>query len=168
MYTIYLSVAIGLLIDLVAFSRNRLIWPAFYGVFFGAFFGLTIALFAGNFAPRHEVVDGPTELVAMHSSEGLSGTFVWGSGAVNSVTTYNFLYKNEDGSLTPGQVRADFLVHIIEDADLKGVGYWSEISNDYDHSWYGYNWVFHLNPAYVVEEQFRVPAGSVVQNINIK
>jgi hypothetical protein len=139
------------------------------GTFLGGFVGMFLALIVGNWVPMHNVEYGPATLVAVNSSNGMTGTFVWGSGSVNSQTSYNFMKRNDDGSLTPGQIPANDYVRIIEDKDLKDVGYWMSTYREVDTSSALYNWSLAAEDRNkLVKQELRVPAGTVVQGFSIK
>lgn len=132
----------------------------------GLIAGLVIG---GCFVPKHDVVYGPGTLVAMRSSDGVTGTFIWGSGSISSQTTYNFLQKMDDGSMVPGSVPADRLVHLIEDPDLKNVGYWRTTKREADPASPFYQWSIGAHDGdRVIRQEFRVPVGTVVQQFSIK
>jgi hypothetical protein len=174
MNTILLGLALGLLIGAVVGWRcggkfSGLACGSGFGALIGLFAGAIGALIIGSFVPKHDVVYGPATLVAMRTADGVSGSFVWGSGSINSRVTYNFLYRNKDGSLTPGQVVADSDVHIIEDASLQGVGYWSSTYSEADGSRPIANWGIAIHDSDVLTRQeFRVPVGTVVQSFSVK
>jgi len=145
-----------------------IIWGAAAGAFVGFLFAATIMR---SYVPRVEVVSSADVLVAMRNGQGLSGTFIWGSGQLGSQVTYNFYRRNEDGSLTPGQVGADSLVRIIEDKNLKDVGYWRTTFSQFVLSSPQASWAIDLvgrpDSSIIVKQEFRVPAGTVVQSFGV-
>lgn len=141
------------------------------GVSVGTLTGLFTALFIGHYlVPVADVVYGPAPLVAMRSSDGTSGTFVWGSGSVGSTVNYNFLQKMDDGSLAPRSVPADYLVRLIEDPELSNIGYWRTTIREADKMSLLYNWSLNANEGRrtVIRQEFRVPVGTIVQGFSIK
>jgi hypothetical protein len=175
MNSIMLGAALGLLIGLIIAScgkRNSskyivsTIAGTFIGAIVGIFAGLTVICYM---VPMKDVVYGPAKLVAMRSSDGISGTFVWGSGSIGNRTTYNFLQRMEDGSMVPGSVPADGLVHLFEDQELKNTGFWSTTIREADKDSPLYPWALATRDRrQTVRQEFRVPVGTVVQQFNIK
>ena len=174
MNSILLGLGLGLLIGAVIGLRcekklSALALGGGFGAIIGAVVGVIGGLIVSAFGPKHEVVYGPATLVAMRTADGVSGSFVWGSGSINSRVTYNFLYRNKDGSLTPGQVIADSSVHIIEDASLQGVGCWSSTYTEADTTKAIANWGLGIHDEdQVIRQEFRVPVGTVVQSFSVK
>lgn len=175
MNSIILGAAIGLVVGLIIAScgkreRGKYILAAIIGPFCGAIVGLFAALTVVCYmVPMKDVVYGPGKLVAMRSSDGISGTFVWGSGSIGNRTTYNFLQRMDDGSMVPGSVPADGLVHLIEDPELKNTGFWSTTIREADKNSSLYPWAIATGDrTRTVRQEFRVPVGTVVQQFNIK
>ena len=174
MYSIYALALAGALIGICIglCSKNKV--GGFFagggvGGFLGAIVGMFAALIAANWVPTHNVLYGPATLVAVNSSSGTSGAFVWGTGSVSSQVYYNFMQRNDDGSLTPGQIPADQYVRIIEDKDLKDVGYWQSTFNEVDPMAPMYKWTLGSSVRnHLVKQELRVPAGTVVQGFSIK
>lgn len=180
MYTVCLATFIGFAIgSFIAYRISRgkpsLYLKDFMALGIGAGIGCIVGLLAAvtvmtSFVPRHPVVLGPATLVAMRSSDGISGTFLFGSGSIGSEASYNFLYQNADGSLTPNHITADSLVRIIEDNDLKDVGYWSTTVKRPDLSSPWASWALLDSDDYVrtVKQEFRVPVGAVVHSFSVQ
>jgi len=175
MNSIMFGTAIGLLIGLIIAScgkreRSKYIFAAIIGPFCGAIVGLVAALTVVCYmVPMKDVVYGQAKLVAMRSSDGISGTFVWGSGSIGNRTTYNFLQRMEDGSMVPGSVPADGLVHLFEDPELTNSGFWSTTIREADKTSPLYPWAIGTSDrTRTVRQEFRVPVGTVVQQFNIK
>lgn len=105
----------------------------------------------------------PVELAAMRSSSNTSGTFLLGSGSFGTSKGFSFYFKNQDDTLSPGEITASTKVHITEDASLTDRGYWtttvSEASIPTD-SWLNY-WVFNTPMQSIIRYDFRVPPGTV-------
>ena len=119
--------------------------------------------------PMKDVVYGPRSLMAMRGSDGVSGIFVWGSGSIESGANYNFQLRMEDGSMVPGSVPADGLVHLFEDQELKNTGFWSTTIREADKDSPLYPWALATRDRrQTVRQEFRVPVGTVVQQFNIK
>ena len=172
MYTLLLLGAIGLVIGIIIASRidgGEKFWGAVIGTVIGGVVGLFAAGIAGSFVPRVDVVYGPANLVAMRSSDGVSGTFIWGSGTIRQGTSYNFMMKLSDGSMTPGSVPANSLVRIIEDESLKGTGTWTTTIREADTKSPFYKWtLFTSDGNETVRQEFRVPVGTVVQTFKVE
>ncbi len=175
MYTVYTLAAVGLLIGIIV-SRTgsretaKTVCCTIFGPLLGAVAGLMVALIVvSNFVPMKDTVYGPGTLVAMRSSDGVSGTFVWGSGSINSSVTYNFLQKMDDGSMSPRSVPADSLVAIIEDPELKNTGFWRTTIREADKTSPIYKWSIGAGVNNrTIRQEFRVPVGTVVQQFSIK
>lgn len=175
MNSIMLGAAIGLVIGLIIASLGKresgkyllnTILGTIIGAVVGVFAALTVICYM---LPMKDVVYGPAKLVAMRSSDGISGTFVWGSGSIGNRTTYNFLQRMEDGSMVPGSVPANGLVHLIEDPELKNTGFWSTTIREADKTSTLYSWALGTSDrTQTVRQEFRVPVGTVVQQFNIK
>jgi hypothetical protein len=175
MNTIILCAAIGLVVGLIIASRGKrdtgsYVWSTIFGTTIGAVVGLVAAITViCHMVPMKDVVYGPAKLVAMRSSDGISGTFVWGSGSIGNRTTYNFLQRMEDGSMVPGSVPADGLVHLFEDPELKNTGFWSTTMREADKTSSLYPWALATRDrTRILRQEFRVPVGTVVQQFNIK
>ena len=166
MYTIALCVAIGAIIG--SFIAGT--FGAIIGTIAGAVVGAIIAaLLISYLVPMKDVVSKPIKLVAMRSSDGISGTFIWGSGAMSNRTTYNFMKLVEDGSMVPGWLPANHLVHLIEDSELKNTGSWSTTTREADKTSSLYRWALAASDRNeTVRQEFRVPVGTVVQQFSIK
>lgn len=135
----------------------------------GGVLGLLGGVIIGTLVPSTDVVYGPVRLVAMRSSESISGTFIWGSGSIGSHTSYNFMRRMEDGSMVPGSVPADGLVRLIEDPELHNTGFWTTTISEADKTSPLYHWAVGLNDKrQVLRQEFRVPVGTVIQQFNIK
>ena len=181
MYSLYLFTVLGVLIGFIIGDRaphrqrndrfgktGHRISGVFYGLLFGGLVGFLVAIGMPQFVPYHNVASRNIPLSALHSSDGFSGAFVWGSGTIASQQYYNFIYRNDDGSLSPGQLPADSAVHIMEDPSLHEQGYWHTITNEPDRSSPLAAWaLFNREPDTVIEQDFRVPAGTVVQSFRI-
>jgi hypothetical protein len=137
---------------------------------FGALgFALSIAIAVTGgyiFEPKRNVVYGPFTLASMRTADGLMGSFILGSGSIESTSTYHFMMQNDDGSLIPKQVAVDGLVHIKEDPALKNVGYWSQTRKEVDRTARVCRWVICESDKWdiVLSNDFRVPVGTVVHN----
>lgn len=174
MLTIMLCTVFGLSHGIVtaSFGPREIYKYAFsmiFGISFGAVVGLLTAIIICTLVPTRDVVYGPGKLVAMQSSEGVTGTFVWGFGNIGNRTSYNFMQRMEDGSMVPASVPADGLVHLIEDPELKNVGFWSTTMREADPTSRLYDWAIGAsNRTTIVRQEFRVPVGTVVQQFSIK
>ncbi len=105
----------------------------------------------------------------MRTTDGATGTFVWGTGGISGETSYNFMIVQPDGSITPRSVPADSRVAIIEDESLHGVGYWRTTQRELDPNSPLYNWgTGHRFRENVVRQEFRVPVGTVVQTFKVQ
>lgn len=175
MYTIYATAAIGTCIGIYFYLKGtkRAIWELLFNSVFagaiGAVVGMFVAMVLSTAVPRTHTTNEPVTLVSMRNQDGLTGSFIFGSGSINSSMSYHFLIKQKDGSLVPNSVLSTELVHFIEDPELKNVGYWQTTLRQTDPSHWLYNWtIFHSDRTRVVRQEFRVPVGSVIQQFNIR
>jgi hypothetical protein len=176
MYTIILFAILGLASGIKRASSSdekgtsKYITGSCVGTAAGGVIGLVLALMVvGSAVPMKDVVYGPAKLAAMRSQNGISGSFIFGSGSINSDNTYNFLQHMKDGSMVPGSVPANGLVHLIEDPELKNTGSWSITISEPDKSSPLYPWSIGAElRSKAVRQEFRVPVGTVVQQFNIK
>ncbi len=175
MNTIMLCAAVGLVFGIIFASRGRLdINKCIFGVIccpsIGAIGGLLVAgAIIAEIVPLKDVVYGPNTLVSMRSSDGISGTFILGSGSINSSPRYNFLLRMNDGSMAPDSVRANGLVRLIEDPSLQNTGFWSTTWREADKASPLYDWAIGTSDrSRIVRQEFRVPVGTVVQQFSVK
>jgi hypothetical protein len=173
MYTLILFFFLGLLPCLLIAFRQKfslagwLVFP-FFGAIAGLLCGLFVALFVRALVPRHDVVYGTATLVSMRSADGISGTFILGTGRINSETIYNFMIKDSDGSVVPDSVPADQRVHIFQDQSLKDTGTWTSTFHEPDTSSVLASWALGLEEErQLTRQEFHVPVGAVVQQFNI-
>lgn len=174
MFTLLLGFFIGSAIgSYQAFRPRKPSIQRFFGAFAigaaaGILAGFFVALFLGFAMPKIRVAAEPVQLAAMRSSDGVTGTFMLGSGTVESTVRYRFMQRAEDGSFVPGSVRADDTVHIIEDHTLLCSGSWQTTYLVPDRQAWLYNWVVGADMlTEVARQDFRVPAGTVQQQFNI-
>ena len=171
MYTLF---SVAILAFVVVFflsskskSRADRCFCSLLSALLGAFVGAIIGSVIGDYAPMHNVNGGLITLVSVRTTDGVHGAFIWGSGTIQNETTYNFMMRNADGSLTPGSLHANSLVHIVEDASLTNVGYWTTVRREaVPNSWQS-KWGM-ADDTTTVSEVLRVPAGTVVQSFNVK
>ncbi len=150
-------------------SRSKIFHDSIWGSLCGAIAGAVIAFIIGMTMPMRVVVSHPETLVAMRSSDGVAGTFLWGSGTIKNQVNYNFMLRMKDGSMAPHTVPADKAVRLIEDPELKNVGYWRTTTREPDTSSELYKWsIFSSDRTRIIRQEFRVPVGTVVQQFNIK
>lgn len=174
MNSILLGAALGLLVGVIIASFGKRHWGKYLfggiaGPCAGAVVGFICALVIGSLVPMKDTVLGPGTLVSMRSSDGLSGTFIWGSGSINSTVTYNFMQRMDDGSLAPRSVYADDLVRLIEDPELKDVGYWRTTMRACDEDSALFKWgIFTKERERIVRQEFRVPVGTVIQQFKVQ
>lgn len=141
------------------------------GLVIGGLFGIMLASGIGVSGAKVQKVLGPATLVSIRSSDGVNGAFIWGSGSIGSETSYNFMLKLDDGSLTPRKVPSDSLVFFIQDPELKDVGYWrTTIELDDLTSPACTNWSWGICSGFqkTIRQEFRVPAGTIVEQFSVK
>ncbi len=170
MNSIYLLAAIGSVVGFFVADRGfyRLLGLGI-GCVIGGVVGLIVGLAVAGFTPRADVVYGPSTMVSMRTTDGVVGTFVFGTGGIRGETSYNFMIKMQDGSITPRSVPANSYVAIIEDPSLTNVGYWTTTMREPDPQSFLYNWGFgHSDYQRVKRQEFRVPVGTVVQTFKVQ
>lgn len=166
MYSMILGAVIGAVLGSLGFISVGGPVGAIVGFFIGA---VLATLVFPEILPMKIVVSKPIKLVAMRSSDGVSGTFVWGTGSINNSTVYNFMQLLEDGFMVPSSLPANHLVHLIEDSDLQKTGSWTTSKTVADPNSALYRWaMFTGHRTQIVRQEFRVPVGTVVQQFNIK
>lgn len=175
MYSIYALTSIGMLLGIHSYFKGskRSIGDFLYKfcstTFCCGFCGFFLAISICIAVPRVEVKSDPITLVSLRNQDGVSGSFIFGSGSINTSYNYSFLMKQKDGSMVPGSVSSLELVHFIEDPALKNIGYWQTTFFVSDSSHWLYNWsILHSDRTRVIRQEFRVPVGSVIQQFNIK
>lgn len=170
MYSIYLCAGIAAVVGLFLAPRGLAKLAGIgAGSIIGGVVGVIVGLIISAATPRHDVVYGPATMVSMRTTDGVAGTFVWGTGGIRGETSYNFMIKQQDGSITPRSVTADSLVAIIEDESLKDAGYWRTTFNEPDKDSALYKWgIGHRDYERIVRQEFRVPVGTVVQTFKVQ
>lgn len=132
----------------------------------GCVVGSVVAIGINTTLARSEITEQVTNLVSMRTTEGLSGSFILGGGGVNSRTVYKFLKKNDDGSFTPGEISANYLVRIYEEESLHDSGYKQTVYSVIDDASPWANWA--LTSKRIVRHEFHVPKGSVRQGFSVE
>lgn len=169
MYTVLVFVSIGILLAVTA-ARNDLIAKLLAALLSGLIsllVGTLVAAMIAAFVPTVDV-EASQKLVAMRSSDSVSGTFIRGTGTING-TSYDFMLKLDDGSMALGSVPANSVVRIIEDGSLNGNGYLITTIRKSDSNSMLYGWaLFSDVKNIVVRQEFRVPVGTVVQNFKVE
>ncbi|HEY9755066.1 MAG TPA: hypothetical protein V6C97_07895 [Oculatellaceae cyanobacterium] len=123
----------------------------------------------GEFLPTKTVVGSIRTLVAMRSVDSFSGSIFLGCGTVDGVTVYHLYVRNADGSMSPEQVYASPSVHIVEDKNLRGEGFWRVIQTVRDNSGPRAKWALISDDGVVSSyNEFDVPVGTVVQEFSVK
>lgn len=176
MYSIQLLAALGAIVGLLIALRGegKKLGTAAFGLGIGTVIGCVVGLLLAlaviaPLTPRVETVYGPAKLVSMRSADGISGTFIWGSGSIGNSVSYNFMTVANDGSMVPNSVSASTLVHITEDANLKNTGTWTTTMLESDRNSPLFKWgIGHRDYTRTLRHDFRVPVGTVVQQFNIK
>jgi hypothetical protein len=118
--------------------------------------------------PTKTVVGSVKALVAMHSVDGIEGEFFLGCGTIDGATKYHVYVRNADGSMSPDYVYADPSVHIVEDKNLHGQGFWRVIESVRDTSVPAAKWALTDDGSVESHDEFDVPVGTVVQNFSVK
>lgn len=141
------------------------------GIVIGGFIGIAIAAGIGVSGAKVQKVYGPATLVSIRSSDGVNGAFIWGSGSIGSETSYNFMLKLDDGSLTPRKVPSNSLVFFIQDPELKDIGYWRttvEVDDLTSPKCTKWSWGICSPTETYIRQEFRVPAGTIVEQFSVK
>lgn len=173
MYSIFTCATLGLFLCFffppARKERSEYIWKNTMFTLCGTIAGMLLSAFALGAIPMKEVTDEPVTLVSMRNSDGLSGSFILGTGSIYSSGSYMFMIRTEDGSLAPSSVAASDVVRFVEDPELKNVGYWRTTRRVVDKSHWLYNWtIFASDKNRIIRQEFRIPVGSIVQQFNLK
>jgi len=171
MYTLATLVGIGFCVSLylswgAKFDEKFIV--CFVGFLLSGVCSLAVSGCISMLTPTRDVVLGPATLVSMRTSDDITGAFIFGSGTIEGISRYNFMMKMDDGSFAPGWINADHTVRIIEDESLEGVGYWRTTVREPDSTSALYNWSFMQRGQQTIRQEFRVPAGSVVQGFKVQ
>ncbi|MBM3261279.1 hypothetical protein FJY93_02570 [Candidatus Kaiserbacteria bacterium] len=87
-----------------------------FGALVGTLVGLITAGVVGATFPTHWVESETVPLASLRSTDGLSGSFVLGSGIIGTTSYYFYYEKTPDGGYQPGKVEATNRVTIYEQA----------------------------------------------------
>lgn len=178
MFTMIIFAAIGFIVGVFEVKRartngkNSLLADSVFGPLLcsatGAMVGMLIALSCLRpFLPQYEIVSRNEVLVSMSTVEGTSGTFVLGTGGINSTTIYRFYVLNGDGSASPEHVSSSQNVRIYEDAASNARGKWTTYSLTRDRSsWLAYFALFNGNDV-ISRHEFHVPEGTVLNDFRV-
>jgi hypothetical protein len=177
MYTIYVSIIVGLLIACGRCTRMAkkeravgnqistfaMIEQSVVALFICGIIGVLTASGLRELIPNKRFEVGPAILVSMRSSDQIAGSFVHGSGTMGGAMTYHFYIRNRDdkGTISPRQISASSNIKIDQDPSLKEIGYWTSIVQAKDNSHWLSPWAFVSDRPEVVEQHLRVPAGSL-------
>ncbi len=179
MYTLIIGAVVGLIIGIASFfkrsdkkdqfsSASSIAGNCVLGIFIGAFIGGFVSLVIAK-QIRVQVTSAPTTLVAMRSADGVSGAFIFGTGGLNNGTSYNFMTRSADGSMVPGSLPANGLVHITEVDSLKTTGEWTTTQMECDRKAALYDWAICIKfDTHLLRQDFRVPVGTVVQQFKVQ
>lgn len=176
MYTILALGTVGLIfgIFLAAGKKERRIGDFIFGSVIGTVIGAVIGLALAvtvclALIPMKEVTHNSMTMVSMRTSDGIAGSFLLGSGSFSNSSTYHFLVKEKDGSVSPRSVPADYRVRITEDPSLSNVGYWQTISREADENSLLYMWTLGASDrSRIIRQEFRVPAGALVHQFKVQ
>lgn len=172
MYTLVISTIVGGLLALYCYKEDDWVSRTFFCFLwsFGGFlFGALIAIFICDLAPKKEVVYGPIPLVSMQTVDGVSGAFILGTGDIQSGAFFRFLVRNKDGSLSPYSVTADTRVRLVEDPQLKEIGYWTSTFLEIDPNSCLYSWAIgNGDHRKLLVHEFRVPTGTIIQKLSVQ
>lgn len=133
------------------------------GAVVGAFVCFLLALFLGSFAPTENVKTQTLDIVSIHTSDSIHGSFFLGSGTINGQTYYSYYAKTSDAGFQHGKVNADYTVVYEDMTEQKGR---IEVyERRVDASWWLRNWVL-VEPHYTYRAH--IPKGSILQNFELK
>jgi hypothetical protein len=120
-----------------------------------------------NFVPS-QVVTNTYTLAAMQGTDTIQGSFVYGTGSFGSLMIYRVYVKNDNGSVSPYQISANSNVEIVQQADLKDVGYWKRTVRKFDYSTTPLaHWVIQSpDEETLLKTELVVPAGTFVHNFS--
>ena len=173
MYTVLIAAAVAVVFIIWRWiKRNREDSFGFYVQTVLCAIAAIIAVFvtSGNVDGHIPSVNreiGEWNLVAMRSSDGVSGSFVWGTGTIGGAIVYTVYIKNGDGSMTPWRIYADANTRIIEDASLQNKGTWRRTELVRDETSPLTKWA-PISYRRGIYDTITVPVGTVVQSFSVK
>jgi len=170
MLTIIITTILGIYIAHRLRHRNWFLLDRVMGMFLGLFVGFALSLYIGyQFAPFTNYVASNITLASVRTTEGVEGAFIFGSGRIGDVERLSYFYVNKNGSLSPGSVKADDRVHVIQDQSLFNEGFLLTVKRRREASLlvrcFG---LVEDDKDPVVEQNFRVPVGTVVGSFSLK
>jgi hypothetical protein len=173
-YTIYIAAAVANAYSLWQWTRRdredcfSFVMHSICGAVVMAIVVAIVSGFLNARIPSVTVNGGVWNLVAMRSSDGVAGSFVWGTGTIDGRIVYTVYIKNSDGSITPWRIIADANTRIIEDESLHNQGTWRREKEIRDPSSPLVKWAVGSGEARSVSDVITVPKGTVVQSFSIK
>ena len=131
-----------------------------FGTALAALVGVGIAALIGLFIPKTWYGPESTELVSLRGSDGTSGTFFLGSGAIQAEHFY-FFYRKAGEGYRPDRISTsqDVIVFERDRADGEMISY----HRDFKHP---IAWLFGINgqkPRY----EFSIPSGSIKKGFSL-
>ena len=111
------------------------------------------------------VTDAGVALVAVKSTDGFQGQFVFGGGGnVGDVEYYSYFYKTANNGYTKGRVDATDNTTIHEDAEPETASL-KKIYKCNSESWYQY---FTFEDCTLAGHEFHIPPGSLVRGFRVE
>jgi hypothetical protein len=176
MYTLIIFLVLGIVLVLHLLREDGECWiaPLRYrpistlalcavGGVIGVLMGGVIASCLGSVYQTAESPLPKEELISMRSSEGLTGSFVFGTGSIQDTSSFKFYVKNANGSFSKKSLAADDKVQIFEDQP-EGVGYRQTFVSVCENVRYPH-WV--VCEQHTIRHELHVPKGSVVQSFTV-
>lgn len=176
MYSLITFGAVGLIFGLILAAGKKerrfgdFIFGSVIGSVIGALIGMALAVtVCVALVPMKEFTYNSMTMVSMRTQDGVAGSFLLGSGSFSNSSTYHFLVKEADGSVSPRSVPADDRVRITEDPSLTNVGYWQTVKREADKNSLLYMWALGTSDrSRIIRQEFRVPAGALVHQFKVQ
>ncbi len=174
MYSPLVATALAVIAGVILYPRMRhmqqitrvRIWAS---LAFGAFVGgwaLCVAITCC--APVKQELVQSEQLVAMRTADGLSGTFVLGSGSISTQVDYLFYVQNADGSVSPRYLKAEPSVKIFQTSASPDRGEWNTYRLVVDPSWFLAGFTLRSDRPDSRTHVLIVPPGTVVQQFSAR
>lgn len=171
MYTITLTSSVALVLSLMGAALcgctiTEGFLTAALVTSFAAFIGMTLGMLITAYGlPMREVEYGG-KLMPLRNSKG-ELAFVCIAGVGNQ-GYYHLMHRLDDGSMTPKWVPANEPVHLVEDPELKELGFWSKTRLEADNTSELYYWAFGSSDYdRTLRHEFRVPPGTVIHRYQL-
>jgi hypothetical protein len=169
MYSFITLTALGLLVGGATYLRTRSPGAIIGGGLVGLVAGFVMSALLCGFTPYRWTETGTWKLRSMNTIDGVSGTFVWGTGSLRSETAYRVLIVNDNGSVSPLTIAATVNnTEIFEQDTLTNEGEVTIYRYMRDRSWWGNGWALEKSDTDWYSYKITVPKGSVRNEFTVQ